>query len=829
MTLWHKVCGGAGRSSLAVVAAGCGGSGSESKEVVLVTHDSFAIPKEVKAAFEQESGLKLTILQGGDAGEMVNRALLTKGNPQGDVALRDRQQPALAGARRGAVRAVQPRTGSISSDARYRIDPSHAVTPIDHGDVCLNVDRKWFASHGVAPPRTLADLTDPRYRNLLVVENPATSTPGLAFMLATIAKFGESGWQDYWRRLRANGVLAVDGWEEAYTARFSGAGGSKGKRPIVVSYATSPAAEVIFAKTPPTTAPTAVVADSCFRQIELAGVLDGARNEKGARAFIDFMLAEQFQAVDAGEHVRAARARRHAASGGVPEVRRLTAESARAARGRDRQQPRSLDRRVDTGRPALRRGAQLATIAVPAAFLALFFAFPLAAILERGLTSAGGLSLPAGTAGLVWFTVWQAAASTVLTLVAGLPLAWAIGRFRFRGRALARALVLVPFVLPTVVVATAFLAVLPDGYERGLWAILAAHVFFNVAVVTRIVGGAWAAIDPRSAEAAAVLGAGPLRRAREITLPQLAPAISAASALTFLFCFTSFGVILILGGPGRATVETEIYNRAARLFDLQAAAALSLLQLGAVAVVLTVAGILEARAGGAATLADENDVLRRPRGWERLAVVGVLGAGALALLFPLAVLVRAIAGQLGRALRDDSCAPGRAVGGGRVLRRVRKRCRGDRPRRRWARGRRPGAAARRRRRRLRAAPPRRLGRDARLRVPDRVRRGTTRLPVVVVARPRRPVAHRGAVRRPDRHARTPVDRPGVARGGGDARRIPAAEPARDRRAARRPGVRRRGRVRVRDRARGVRRHRLRGEGRATDAARGDLPVPRPPR
>ena len=152
----------------------------------------------------------------------------------------------------------------------------------------------------------------------------------------------------------------------------------------------------------------------------------------------------------------------------------------------------------------------------------------------------------------------------MLTLVAGLPLAWAIGRFRFRGRSLVRALVLVPFVLPTVVVATAFLIVLPDGYQRGLWAILAAHVFFNVAVVTRIVGGAWATIDPRSAEAAAVLGAGPLRRVREMTLPQLAPALSAASALTFLFCFTSFGVILILGGPGRATVETEIYNQAAR-------------------------------------------------------------------------------------------------------------------------------------------------------------------------------------------------------------------------------------------------------------------------
>jgi len=293
---------------------------------------------------------------------------------------------------------------------------------------------------------------------------------------------------------------------------------------------------------------------------------------------------------------------------------------------------------VDTNSPAL-RAARLAAIIIPAAFVAFFFAFPLIAILERGLTSARGPLLPAGTLGLLWFTTWQAAASTVLTLLAGLPLAWAIGRFSFRGRSLARALVLVPFVLPTVVVATAFLALLPDGYKRGIWAILAAHVFFNLAVVARIVGGAWAAIDPASAEAAAVLGASPLRRAREVTLPQLVPALSAAAALTFLFCFTSFGVILILGGPGRATLETEIYNRAARQFDLQAAAALSLLQLGAVALVLTAASILEARTGAASTLTDESDVLRRPHGRERIAVVAVLTAAGLMLALPLAVLV----------------------------------------------------------------------------------------------------------------------------------------------------------------------------------------------
>jgi thiamine transport system permease protein len=294
---------------------------------------------------------------------------------------------------------------------------------------------------------------------------------------------------------------------------------------------------------------------------------------------------------------------------------------------------------MGAGHSPLTRGRALALATVPLAFLALFFVYPLVAILERGLSSGGALSLPEGTAGLVWFTTWQAAASTVLTLLAGLPLAWAIGRFRFRGRSLARALVLVPFVLPTVVVAAAFLDLLPAGYERGVPAILAAHVYFNVAVVIRIVGGAWATVDARSEEAAAVLGAGPLRRAREVTLPRLAPALSAASALTFLFCFTSFGVILILGGPGRATVETEIYNRAARMFDLQAAAALSILQLLAVALVLTVASILEARAGDAGALADEGDVLRRPTGSRRVVVGLVLAVAGVLLVLPVAVLV----------------------------------------------------------------------------------------------------------------------------------------------------------------------------------------------
>jgi thiamine transport system permease protein len=310
---------------------------------------------------------------------------------------------------------------------------------------------------------------------------------------------------------------------------------------------------------------------------------------------------------------------------------------------------------MDTDRPALRAGWRIATAAVPAAFVAVFFAVPLVAILERGFTSAGGLAVPAGTLGLLWFTTWQALASTALTLAAGLPLAWAVGRFRFRGRSLVRALVLVPFVLPTVVVATAFLALLPAGYERGIWAILAAHVFFNVAVVTRIVGGAWATLDPSSAEAAAVLGAGPLRRAREVTLPQLAPALSAAAALTFLFTFTSFGVILILGGPARATLETEIYNQAARLFDLQAAAVLSVLQLGAIALVLTVASLLDARVGAATSLTDESEALRRPSRGERVALVAVLATAGTVFVLPLAVLFQRSLGNWG-ALFDETPA-----------------------------------------------------------------------------------------------------------------------------------------------------------------------------
>ena len=278
--------------TVGAVAVGCGGESSPT-EVVLVTHDSFAISKDVKAAFEEESGLTLRILQGGDAGVVLNQALLTAGNPQGDVIF-GIDDNLLSRALAGDL--LDPYRSDELGDAPLFPPPDERVTPIDHGAVCLNVDRAWFASRSIPPPQALSDLVLDRYRGLLVVENPATSSPGLVFLLATIAQFGDRGWQGFWRGLRANDVLVVDGWEEAYTQQFSGAAGSPGKRPIVVSYASSPAAEVIFSSTPLDESPTAVVEDGCFRQVEYAGVLRGAPNPDGARALIDFMLGERFQA-----------------------------------------------------------------------------------------------------------------------------------------------------------------------------------------------------------------------------------------------------------------------------------------------------------------------------------------------------------------------------------------------------------------------------------------------------------------------------------------------------------------------------------------------------
>lgn len=282
---------------------------------------------------------------------------------------------------------------------------------------------------------------------------------------------------------------------------------------------------------------------------------------------------------------------------------------------------------------------------VPLAFLALFFLYPLAAIVERGLLSGSDRSAldvltDPLTREVVWFTVWQAVASTALTFAVALPATYVVGRYAFPGRSIVRALVVVPFVLPTVVVALAFLDVLPGRFERGWLPILVAHAFFNVAVVLLVVGTFWAGIDRRMSEAAATLGAGPWRRLREVTLPALAPALAAAAAIVFLFSLTSFGVVLVLGGPRYSTLETEIYNQAVRAFDLRAAAVLALVQLVFVALAVWLALRLESRLGVATDRRPERDVLRRPSTTgEKTLVAASLGLLAVFLGLPLAVLV----------------------------------------------------------------------------------------------------------------------------------------------------------------------------------------------
>ncbi|MFN8223268.1 MAG: iron ABC transporter permease [Gaiellales bacterium] len=287
----------------------------------------------------------------------------------------------------------------------------------------------------------------------------------------------------------------------------------------------------------------------------------------------------------------------------------------------------------------------LSTIAAAPAivFTAVFFVLPLAAILRRGLAPDGTLELPTAvltdgtTWSIAWFTIWQAGVSTLLTLAGGLPLAWALSRFAFRGRRALEALVLVPFVLPTLVVATAFGELLPATLDHTIWAILAAHVFFNLAVVVRVVGAYWAGVDRRLADAAATLGAGPLARFRTVTLPVLAPAISAAAVIVFLFCFTSFGVIVVLGGPRFSTLETEIYNQAVRFFDLRTAAALAVLQLVAVVTTVLAAGRLERRVVVRARPSTPTRLQRRA---QRLAVAGIACAALVFLAMPPLLLVR---------------------------------------------------------------------------------------------------------------------------------------------------------------------------------------------
>jgi thiamine transport system substrate-binding protein len=263
--------------------------------ITLLAHDSFAVSKQVLADFEARTGITVKVVTGGDAGEVVNKAVLTAGDPEGDV-LFGVDNTLLSRAVDAGIFAPYRSAGlvNVRPDLRALVT-GDTVTPVDYGDVCVNVDDKWFATRGIAPPTTLADLAEPKYKNLLVVENPATSSPGLVFLLATIARYGKEDWKGYWDQMKANGVKVDDGWTQAYEGDFSG-GGNKGSRPLVVSYASSPPAEIVYATDPkPTNPSTSVMTDGCFRQVEFVGVLKGTRHEQAARAFVDFMLSQPFQ------------------------------------------------------------------------------------------------------------------------------------------------------------------------------------------------------------------------------------------------------------------------------------------------------------------------------------------------------------------------------------------------------------------------------------------------------------------------------------------------------------------------------------------------------
>lgn len=253
--------------------------------VTLVTHDSFALSDGLLEAFTAETGYEVELVAPGDGGALVNQLILTKDSPLGDAVYGIDTTFASRAVEEGVL-APYAAAGAVDG---FDTQDGH-LTAIDQGDVCLNVDLEWFAERDLPVPAGFEDLVDPAYADLTVVTNPATSSPGLTFLLATVANFGEDGWQDYWRGLLANGAKVAEGWSDAYYVDFSGSEGA-GPRPIVLSYSSSPAAEVHDG-----VARTGTIEATCFRQVEYAGVIAGAANPEGARALIDFLLTQAVQA-----------------------------------------------------------------------------------------------------------------------------------------------------------------------------------------------------------------------------------------------------------------------------------------------------------------------------------------------------------------------------------------------------------------------------------------------------------------------------------------------------------------------------------------------------
>jgi thiamine transport system substrate-binding protein len=279
----------------------CAAKPEQQKTLTIMTHDSFAVSESLVTQFEEENNVKLVFVKSGDAGSALNRAILMKDSPEADVFYGvDNTFLSRALAEDIFIPYDAPELKNIA--AEFKLDEQNRALPVDYGDVCINYDKAYFSEHHLALPQSLDDLKKPEYGSgdgkdgLLVVENPAVSSPGLAFLFATIAQYGEDGYLDYWKALKDNGMVVVNDWNTAYYTNFSGSSG-KGAQPMAVSYASSPAVEVVYATSPVSDAPTAsLVGDGmCFRQIEFVGILKGTKNEKLAQKFVDFMLDKSFQ------------------------------------------------------------------------------------------------------------------------------------------------------------------------------------------------------------------------------------------------------------------------------------------------------------------------------------------------------------------------------------------------------------------------------------------------------------------------------------------------------------------------------------------------------
>ena len=266
-----------------------------SRTLTILTHDSFAISEDVISQFEEENNVKVSFVLSGDTGSSLNKVILTKDAPLGDVYY-GVDNTFLSRALDEDIFETYASPLLTDIPDQFKLDDQNRALPVDYGDVCINYDKAYFTAKNLAVPQSLDDLLKPEYEGLLVVENPAVSSPGLAFLLATIAQYGEDGYLTYWQQLKDNGLVVVNDWGTAYYTNFSASSG-KGPQPMVVSYATSPAAEVIYATEPLDEAPTASIIgeNTCFRQIEFVGIIKNTPNRDLAEKFVDYMLSVPFQ------------------------------------------------------------------------------------------------------------------------------------------------------------------------------------------------------------------------------------------------------------------------------------------------------------------------------------------------------------------------------------------------------------------------------------------------------------------------------------------------------------------------------------------------------